>query len=492
MDKKNIDLKKIINPKQLEKAKQSFLKIRKKIKNFFGNKQNSQRSIFLITLILAVIAIYRGISLYQTINSLNKNPQSLEQINQHNLLKLKSNPLTRNDLASSSTIYDLIENNQDSKNEITRYENYKESLLFPYEYFLQHILLPKLNIWKDPFTNKLSTDILWRKFLEENPYNDINLLQKWSDFFSTTNQNEINQIRDIKIWDIQEYDNWIFWINIAFSFVSPSQNALLFLVDKITNTSDQENLNLLWEFFFHLRQQIKIDKKELIEEIMENSEEKDIDKTIWHTLYKEIFEEDTLKLIDNTTINRAISNIMSCENDNDNVCFYKFRDKYKEISELTYTVWLEKNQNKTEDLKKFIKNLAPIMTIQDFVYTRVGDSGIIKQHSTRYEWKISLEIYWQNISIEEKEEIAKTLWNMCLLEDKEINTEIALNIIDELIRKQSNVIDENQNKTNNIWDLRLIIENIASEFDSLSNYKKTIRLFEIYRMLNENWLCKSM
>jgi hypothetical protein len=63
-------------------------------------------------------------------------------------------------LASSTTIYDLIQNNEDVIDETQRYEKYKENLLYPYTNFLQNILLPSLNIRKDPFTDILRTDIL--------------------------------------------------------------------------------------------------------------------------------------------------------------------------------------------------------------------------------------------------------------------------------------------------------------------------------------------
>jgi hypothetical protein len=72
------------------------------------------------------------------------------------------------------------------------------------------------------------------------------------------------------------------------------------------------------------------------------------------------------------------------------------------------------------------------------------------------------------------------------MENKSITTEEVLNVIDETIRKKSNIIEENQTKSNSIWDLKMIIENIATNYESLTNYKKSIRLFEMYRMLNEN------
>ncbi len=488
-------MKNIIDPEQIKKAKEILIVIRNKTKKIFHSRKNDKKTLITITIVIFCIAIYRWFSLYQTITNLNKDPYSLEKITQYNITNLKTNPLTRNSLASSTTIYDLIQNNEDVIDETQRYEKYKENLLYPYTNFLQNILLPSLNIRKDPFTDILRTDILWRSFLEENPYNDINLLQKRIDFFSSTNQNEINQIKDIKISEIQEYENGIFGIKITFSFTSPSKNALLFLTDKITTTSDQENISLLWEFFYYLRQQIKTDKSDILEEQTKNwifSGEDNTDKTLWYLLNRWVFNDEDIDLIENTTINRTIFNMMGCSPETENLCFYRFREKYRNIAWLAYTIWMENNPNKTEDLKKFLRNLPPIIAVQDFVYTKLNEWGIIKQNNTKYDGKISLEIYGQNISEEDKDEIWKTLWNMCFMENKSITTEEVLNVIDETIRKKSNIIEENQTKSNSIWDLKMIIENIATNYESLTNYKKSIRLFEMYRMLNENWLCKTI
>jgi len=47
---------------------------------------------------------------------------------------------------------------------------------------MKYILLPELNIWKDPFTNEIDTNLIGIRYLEKNPYNDIKLIQKRSDF----------------------------------------------------------------------------------------------------------------------------------------------------------------------------------------------------------------------------------------------------------------------------------------------------------------------
>jgi hypothetical protein len=42
----------------------------------------------------------------------------------------------------------------------------------------------------------------------------------------------------------------------------------------------------------------------------------------------------------------------------------------------------------------------------------------------------------------------------------------------------------------NYLELQTIFSATSNELPSLGSYKKTIRLFEIYRMLNDNGLCK--
>jgi len=183
---------------------------------------------------------------------------------------------------------------------------------------------------------------------------------------------------------------------------------------------------------------------------------------------------------------------MGCSPEAESQCFYRFREKYRNMAALAYTVGMKDNTNKTEDLKKFLKNMPPIIAVQEFVYNKIQESSIVKQNTTKFEGKIGLEIYGQSISPEERDEIATNLWKQCFADDKILSPEEALNTIDETIRKKSDIIEENQTKANSIRDLKTIIENIGTNYEWLSNYKKTIKLFEMYRMLNENWLCKTI
>ncbi|HCY21620.1 TPA: hypothetical protein DIC40_07415 [Patescibacteria group bacterium] len=77
--------------------------------------------------------------------------------------------------------------------------------------------------------------------------------------------------------------------------------------------------------------------------------------------------------------------MMGCSPETESQCFYRFREKYRNIAGLAYTVGMKDNTNKTEDLKDFLKNMPPIIAVQEFMYTKVQESSIIKQNTSKFE-----------------------------------------------------------------------------------------------------------
>jgi hypothetical protein len=45
-----------------------------------------------------------------------------------------------------------------------------------------------------------------------------------------------------------------------------------------------------------------------------------------------VFNDEDIDLIENTTINRTIFNMMGCSPETENLCFYRFREKYRNIA----------------------------------------------------------------------------------------------------------------------------------------------------------------
>jgi hypothetical protein len=87
-------------------------------------------------------------------------------------------------------------------------------------------------------------------------------------------------------------------------------------------------------------------------------------------------------------------------------------------------------------------------------------------------------------------QIAQVLGNKCLGENKPITTQDGLALIQNAIVKISNVTQIDKAYADSLWELKGLIENLDKDFSKLSNYKKTIKLFELYRMLSEAGLCK--
>lgn len=491
----------IINPERLKKTldiSKNYLNI---LTKFLGSKVREKG----VIITMAIFVFFGlGFSIFQLItqnDTLNRETENLENLEKYNIETIRNARSTESIISNATKINDLIKANNEIKDEITRYNGYKKELQSSYTNFFQYLLVPKLNIWKEEYTNKINLDLIGERFLEDNPYNDINVYQKWSNFFSSTEKNQINTIDRLTIGEITETDFGLYSIKISFGFVTPSKNALLFLVDKISMTSDKENIALLGEFVYYLRQQVRADKQSEIAKLKEDPQNKDIeneeDKLIGRNLYNRVKGESETTLVNDEIINKTVRAIMGCGAENDTICFYNFREKYRNIAELAYTIWATNNKNKTNDLKLFFQTMPPLMTVNHFNYEKRQREQALNQWAT-YEGRIEVEIYGQNISPEEISEIGKALWKKCFNDEKILTPEIAINTVNNASRLQqktsedlslTNINTEGKNKTT---DLKSILESINVEYPTINNYKKTIRLFEIYRMLNEWWFCTTI
>jgi hypothetical protein len=77
-----------------------------------------------------------------------------------------------------------------------------------------------------------------------------------------------------------------------------------------------------------------------------------------------------------------------------------------------------------------------------------------------------------------------------LWEDKALTPQDWLNLVQWAIVKLSEISTIDKSYGDNLRELKSLIEKSNEEFPSLSNYKKTIKLFELYRMLSDSGLCK--
>jgi len=68
----------------------------------------------------------------------------------------------------------------------------------------------------------------------------------------------------MSIGDFTEDKNGFFSMPITVSFVANSKRAFLLLADKLSMTSNKENISLINEFFYYLRGEIKKGKEQEI------------------------------------------------------------------------------------------------------------------------------------------------------------------------------------------------------------------------------------
>jgi len=78
------------------------------------------------------------------------------------------------------------------------------------------------------------------------------------------------------------------------------------------------------------------------------------------------------------------------------------------------------------------------------------------------------------------------LGNKCLGENKVLTTQDGLSLIQAAIVKLSDLSRVDKSYGDNLRELKTLVEILDLEYPKLSNYKKTIKLFELYRMLSDS------
>ena len=412
----------------------------------------------------------------------------------------------------------LINNN--IKNTLKDDKTRKQQQKIYYETLLQNIYLPSLNIWKDPYTKNFNMGVLWQKYLETDKFQDLYLIQYWSDFVKYVwNDADYNKIDQVTIWDktVLEWNPAYFYIPVTISFSSPNKRSFLLLVNKLSTTSNQNNIALLNEFFSHLLEIIKKEKSAEINQLMQeywedftsssnreysqnfwelSEEEQSIyrDRVIGYNLYHwinwDLATKDTTQLIDDNIIVEAIKDSASCENVTQQTCFYNFREKYRNLPYLAYKIWMENQNNRTKWLLEFLQDLPPAIAITDFWFEKYSNSSFLNNEEEEYAWSVSFNAYGRNILDSELKEAGEMLWKLCFwnTSTNEISPSFALDHIRGTMSmswwdlKYSNILP--------LLELQWLLTSIQESYDNMSNYDKMIKLFEIWRMMNDANLCE--
>ena len=517
-----------------EKSGFDFGEVMSKVKWLFQKKETwdtskNYRKVFTITrkdslvslcvsAVIIVWAVLYGMEVYNKYSQMNDNTESLRLLTTYGVKQPDSTLLSPySDWKKIENIDTLLSVYDNLVEEVETDKLFEKQQKSYYEILLQNIYLPSLNVWKDPYTKNFDMTVLWQKYLENDKFQDLYLIQYRSDFVKYVwNDSDYNNIENITIWEKVDIENSdYFYTPISISFSSPSKRSFLLLVNKLSITSNQSNIALLNEFFFYLLNAIKEKKTKDIDDLMkkywdvfvsssdrefktktnlsdltEEEQSKYMDRVIWYDLYHWVDWWKESSLIDDDIIMKAIRESSLCNSsDTNQKCFYDFRDKYRNIPYLAYKVGLEKQANRTEWLLSFLRDLPPAIAIKDFWFEKYSNSSFLNNEEEQYQWQFTFNAYWRNITDSELEEASKKLWELCFWEwtDKIISPESAVNRVDEVMlalwwnREYLNV--------STLWELWWLLSKIQSEYDNISNYEKMIKLFEIWRMMNDSNLC---
>lgn len=467
-------------------------------------------------------ALFMWYTAIKNYKMLNKDFDSLKQISTYNLSPNKEILSQYVDgeweITSLDDIISVYNNEEDI---LTERETFRQHQQIYYQSLLEKIYLPSLNVWKDPYTNKFDITILWQKYLELDKFQDLYLIQYWSDFFKYVwNDAEANVINSISIGDLTELE-WTnyFYIPVSISFQSPNKRSFLLLVNKLSMTSNPVNISLLNEFIFYLFDNIKEMKSaelwqleqqyrdyfrwwdlyskyasftgmQLDEDVYMGYKNEVIGYTIYQWITQDSIWANKITLIDDDVIVKTIKETAKCDGSVDSsICFYNFRDKYRDLPYLAYWIGLNNQTSRAEWLRDFLKDLPSIIAVTNFGFERYSNASFLNNEQEQYEWTIEFNAYWRWISDEDLDEAATILWNLCFWNSDKMSPDTAYN------RVQKNLAALwSTNETNNVMtldELSILFSSIKKEYEHMTKYDKMIKLFEVWRMLNDANLCNA-
>lgn len=393
------------------------------------------------------------------------------------------------ELSQKTTIDEVIKMYSDMQNQQATTQMYYDNLQNPYTHFLQYFLLPPLNIWKDKYTGKIDADLVWQKYLQENTYLDVNLISQRTDFFKNIGKDSPkNEIKSITVGVITEKDGGIFTLPIEVNFIAQTKRSFLLLVDKLSMSSNRQNISLLNEFFFHLRAVVKERHTQIVPSTGDVTEQSvpQSNEDVGKNMYEWVLN-DASTYVSAGDIEQAIKRTAGCEAQDMTACSFTFREKMRSIPALAYTVWLP-NSNKTKELKLFLTTMPPLINVKSFTFQKQTVAAAGQEASRWYEWRLQIEVYGKSMTAEDVNQIAAYLGSQCT-NNVPLNPSIALSQLDHTIKQATSVMQISNEKSKQLADLRASFSAIKDSYDWLPGFKKATKLFELYRMLAENRLC---
>lgn len=363
----------------------------------------------------------------------------MEEYATYDLSSFEAHDLIKGDVSQlSGNLLSMIQFYDQTKAEKDRIEselNFKKSV---YSDFLRNLLLPSLNIWKNPYTSEVDLTILGKKYLDQNPYQDIALLAQWSSIIRDSGKGiGTNEVTNMQIGDVVEGQDGFFHIPVSIAFKSNSKRAFLLLVDKLSQTSNINNIGLVNDFSYYLFDVIREEKKEALTELavqykMEKKEGED-ERTFQNLVIARYFfqllaerKEDGIKmkkesreasnlLMDSSLVDRVIRKSVFCPTgESEEACYFRFRDKYRMLPSLAYSVGNPSNRNDVVNMiVDFYSEIPPLIAIDSFTFDKAKSQGLAFAEEGEYVGNITFKVYGRGISDSESAEISKLIKESC-------------------------------------------------------------------------------
>jgi len=117
------------------------------------------------------------------------------------------------------------------------------------------------------------------------------------------------------------------------------------------------------------------------------------DKVIAYHLYNRIFNGQRNVLVDKEIIDATVKSIVSCNNQSDEVCYYQFREKYRNIPTLGYLFGTNFASDPTQNLKQFVLSLPPVFSLKEFTFDKAKTQFFADAQAAKYQGKVTIRVY---------------------------------------------------------------------------------------------------
>ena len=188
--------------------------------------------------------------------------------------------------------------------------------------------------------------------------------------------------------------------------------------------------------------------------------------------------------MDAEVIDQVIRHSASCTaSESQESCYFRFRDKYRSLPSLAYTIGQRNGANKVLLLKDFYRNIPPLIAIESFVFDKAEDTGMTLAEQGAYAGTVSFKIYGRGISNEDADQIGQLLTQQCYGSGAkaQLTLESALH---------DNGGEGKVSRIANLLELKEDFEQDTKDYPNLTPYAQIVKKFEVVRSLKNLSLCQ--